>query len=131
MIPHVYLQMQFMPHEKPICKLRIMNCSNQELHVIHIILQINDPSSASPRQCQDRGWMRRSRCSPQCSAGWSVVPGSALRCARHCQGSLFHCKPAAGRLKSSTDFKRSSFCMCSQRKMLWERRVNRCGSAAR
>lgn len=27
-----------------------MNCSNQELHVIHIILQINDPSSILPRQ---------------------------------------------------------------------------------
>lgn len=30
-----------------------MNCSNQELQVIHIILQINDPSSASPRKRED------------------------------------------------------------------------------
>lgn len=31
-----------------------MNCSNQELHVIHIILQINDPSSLPhPRKRED------------------------------------------------------------------------------
>lgn len=70
--------------KSPFAKPRMVNCSNQELHVIHIILQINDPSSASPRQREDvpsRHWLRD-------SPGLSVVLGSVLGAAKEALLSL-------------------------------------------
>lgn len=76
----------------------MVNCSNQELHVIHIILQINDPSSASPRQREDVP-------SRHLAAGLTRTVSGVGVCAGSCQGSF-----AFPENREQHRFKRSRFC---------------------
>lgn len=74
-----------------------MNCSNQELHVIRIILQIND----SPRKREDVPWRLLD------SPGQSGVLGSALGAAKE---ALLSLKTRSRQAEGQHRFKRPRFC---------------------